>query len=84
MRAGRRQFLLAAGMLPLVRPLRAAGERVVIVGGGWGGLSAASYLRRLAPEIDVVLVDRLSAFTSFALSNRWLVDHGNSSIEKHD
>ncbi len=84
MKAGRRQFLLAAGLLPLVRPLRAAGERVVIVGGGWGGLSAASHLRRLAPEIDVTLVDRQPAFTSFALSNRWLVDQGDSSIEKRD
>jgi NADPH-dependent 2,4-dienoyl-CoA reductase/sulfur reductase-like enzyme len=84
MRAGRRQFLLAAGLLPLVRPSRAAGERVVVVGGGWGGLSAASHLRRLAPEIDVTLVDRQPTFTSFALSNRWLVDHGNSRIEKDD
>lgn len=84
MKSGRRQFLLAAGLLPLVRPLRAAGERVVIVGGGWGGLSAASHLRRLAPDIEVTLVDRQPTFTSFALSNRWLVDHGNSSIERQD
>jgi NADPH-dependent 2,4-dienoyl-CoA reductase/sulfur reductase-like enzyme len=84
MKSGRRQFLLAAGLLPLVRPLRAAGERVVIVGGGWGGLSAASHLRRLAPDIEVTLVDRLPTFTSFALSNRWLVDHGNSNIERQD
>ncbi|NTV71837.1 MAG: FAD-dependent oxidoreductase [Azonexaceae bacterium] len=84
MKAGRRQFLLAAGLLPLVRPLRAAGERVVIVGGGWGGLSAASHLRRLAPELEVTLVDRQPAFTSFALSNRWLVDQGAGNIERHD
>ncbi len=80
----RRQFLLAAGLLPFVSPLRAAGERVVIVGGGWGGLSVASHLRRLAPEIDVTLVDRQPAFTSFALSNRWLVDHGAGTIERQD
>jgi NADPH-dependent 2,4-dienoyl-CoA reductase/sulfur reductase-like enzyme len=84
MKAGRRQFLLAAGLLPLVRPVRAAGERVVIVGGGWGGLSAASHLRRLAPEIDVLLVDRQPAFTPFALSNRWLVDPGATAIVRHD
>lgn len=85
MKSGRRQFLVAAGLLPLVRPLRAAaGERVLIVGGGWGGLSAASHLKRLAPALDVVLVDRQPAFSSFALSNRWLVDRGISSIERHD
>jgi len=84
MKPGRRQFLLAAGLLPLVRPLRAAGERVVIVGGGWGGLSAASHLRRLAPDLDVVLVDRQPAFMSFALSNRWLVDPAASAMARHD
>ncbi|AXS80426.1 FAD-dependent oxidoreductase [Dechloromonas sp. HYN0024] len=84
MKAGRRQFLLAAGLLPLFRPLSAAGERVVIIGGGWGGLSAASHLRRLAPELDVVLVDRQPAFTSFALSNRWLVDPAAGNLVRHD
>ena len=84
MRAGRRQFLLAAGLLPLVRPTSAASERVVIVGGGWGGLSAASHLRRLAPDLDVVLVDRQAAFMSFALSNRWLVDPGAAAIARYD
>ncbi len=85
MKTGRRQFLLAAGLLPLVRPLRAAlGQRVLIVGGGWGGLSAASHLKRLAPELDVLLVDRQPAFTSFALSSRWLVDHGIAVVERQD
>jgi len=85
MSSGRRQFLLAAGLLPFLRPLRAAaGERVLVVGGGWGGLSAASHLRRLAPDLDVLLVDRQPAFHSFALSNRWLVDHGVGAIERHD
>ena len=84
MRAGRRQFLLAAGLLPLVRQTRAASERVVIVGGGWGGLSAASHLRRLAPDLDVLLVDRQASFISFALSNRWLVDPGAAAIARYD
>lgn len=84
MNATRRQFLLAAGLLPLVGTGRAGGGRVVVIGGGWGGLSAASHLCRLASEIDVVLVDRQSAFTSFALSNRWLVDHGTSTLVRYD
>lgn len=84
MNSSRRQFLLAAGLLPLVRPLHAASQRVVIVGGGWGGLSAASHLRRLAPEIEVLLVDRQPAFSSFALSNRWLVDDGASLLVRQD
>ena len=70
----RRHFLAGAGLLPFFRLAGAAPRRVVIVGGGWGGLSAARHLRALAPDLDVVLVDRQPAFVSFALSNRWLVD----------
>ena len=72
----RRRLLLAGGLLPLYRPLRAAVRQVVVVGGGWGGLAAAAQLRRQAPDIAVTLVDRQAAFHSFALGNRWLVDHG--------
>mgnify|MGYP001352902183 CR=1 FL=1 len=42
------------------------GRRVVIVGGGWGGLTAARHLRRLAPELEVLLIDRDTAFRSIS------------------
>lgn len=80
----RRQFLIAAGLLPLLHPAFAANQRVVIVGGGWGGLAAARHLRQLAPELDVTLVDRQPAFVSFALSNRWLVEPGAAPWARHD
>jgi NADPH-dependent 2,4-dienoyl-CoA reductase/sulfur reductase-like enzyme len=48
-------------------------RRVVIVGGGWGGLTAARHLRELAPDLEVVLVERNAAFRSLPLSNKWLV-----------
>ena len=50
------------------------GRRVVIVGGGWGGLTAASRLLQLAPELEVVLIERNAIFRSLPLSNKWLVD----------
>lgn len=84
MKTTRRQFLLAAGLLPLVGTVRAANRRVVVVGGGWGGLSAARHLRALAPDLEVVLVDRQPAFVSFALSNRWLVDAAAPAPERHE
>lgn len=80
----RRRFLAGAGLLPLIGSARAATRRVVVVGGGWGGLSAARHLRALAPELEVVLIDRQPAFVSFALSNRWLVGHGEVAVESHD
>lgn len=52
---------------------RSRRRRVVIVGGGWGGLTAARHLRDLAPELEVVLVERSAVFRSLPLSNKWLV-----------
>ena len=75
MSLSRRDFLLAALAAGAARamPARAARGRVVIVGGGWGGLAAARELRRLAPELEVTLVERNDGFWSLPLSNRWLV-----------
>jgi NADH dehydrogenase FAD-containing subunit len=64
--------LTAGATLAEIAP-RGGKRRVVIVGGGWGGLTAARHLRELAPELDVVLVEKNAAFRSLPLSNKWLV-----------
>ena len=43
--------------------------RVVVVGGGFGGATVAKYIRLWAPSVDVVLVERESAFVSCPISN---------------
>lgn len=43
--------------------------RVVVVGGGYGGATAARYLRLLDPDIDVTLIERGTLYTSCPLSN---------------
>lgn len=48
---------------------RAASPKVVIVGGGFGGVSLARYLRRNAPEIAVTLVERDRQFVTCPFSN---------------
>lgn len=72
----RRSFLkavsAAAGTSVLSIPgARAAGvkARVVVVGGGFGGATAARYLRLLDPGIDVTLIERGTRYTSCPLSN---------------
>ena len=83
----RRTFLatsLGLFALPLAAYAAGASGRVVVVGGGWGGLAAARHLRELAPQIDVVLIDRQPEFWSQPLSNRWLVGLGKSEWLKHD
>lgn len=49
------------------------GTRVLILGAGWAGLSAARELRKHAPELDVVVLDRQPTLRALPLSNAWLV-----------
>ena len=73
--AGRRQFLgaAAAGGLALAgcaaTPTGPSIGRVVVVGGGFGGATAARYLRLWGGNIDVTLVERNAGFVSCPLSN---------------
>jgi sulfide dehydrogenase [flavocytochrome c] flavoprotein subunit len=62
---------------------KSSGPRVVIVGGGWSGLTLAKYLRRFHPAFDVVLVDRQRSFTSLPLSNLWLADQISLDFLSH-
>ncbi|MBL6932213.1 MAG: FAD-dependent oxidoreductase [Rhodospirillales bacterium] len=50
----------------------AKGHRVVVIGGGWSGLTIAKYLKIHGPDLDVVLVERRSVFISHPISGLWL------------
>ena len=52
--------------------------RVVVVGAGYGGATAAKYIRKWSPDIDVTLVEREAQFISCPLSN--LVLGGSKTI----
>ncbi|MET0852271.1 MAG: FAD/NAD(P)-binding oxidoreductase [Candidatus Rokuibacteriota bacterium] len=56
-----------------------AGRRVVVVGGGWGGATAAKYLRQADPGIEVYLLEPNTQFVSCPFSN--LVLSGVRTIE---
>src|SRR5262249_28373417 len=45
------------------------GRRVVVVGGGWGGATAAKYVRATGPSIDVGLPEPNRKFISCPFSN---------------
>ncbi|MDR2870623.1 MAG: FCSD flavin-binding domain-containing protein [Deferribacteraceae bacterium] len=44
-------------------------KKIVVLGGGFGGSTAAKYLKMLNPSLDVTLIDRFDAHTSCPLSN---------------
>ena len=59
-------------------------RRVVVCGGGWGGLTAAKYIRKEAPELEVVLLERNPIFWSCPMSNKWLIDAIDTGFLVHD
>jgi sulfide dehydrogenase [flavocytochrome c] flavoprotein chain len=56
-----------------------SGRRVVVIGGGWGGATAARYVRMADPSIEVVLLEPNKDFISCPFSN--LVLSGLRSLE---
>lgn len=83
-RARRRATLRALGAgaaLGLAGPARLARAgasgipaRVVVIGAGFGGATAAKYLKLWNPDLSVTLVEREPRFVSCPMSNRVLTD----------
>src|SRR6058998_2646922 len=62
--------LLTAGCAPKVSDFaQKPGRRVVVIGGGWGGATAAKYVRLADPSIEVVLLEPNREFVSCPFSN---------------
>jgi len=83
----RRDFLKLAGA---ATALSAAGcatfgakARVVVVGAGFGGATAAKYIRLWDPAIEVVLVERANIFTSCPISNLVLAGYTDMEQVRH-
>ncbi len=73
----RRRFLKwsvagATGGLAGLPTRAAAPPRVVVVGGGFAGATAAKYVRKWSPDVAVTLIERNREFVSCPLSNRVL------------
>lgn len=65
----------APGVLGNARP------RVVVVGGGFGGSTAARYLRLWDPGLEVILIERAARFVSCPMSN--LVLSGDRTLAEN-
>jgi NADPH-dependent 2,4-dienoyl-CoA reductase/sulfur reductase-like enzyme len=70
----RRDLLLSSAALaaPSLAHARTGSARVVVVGGGFGGATAARYLRQLAPRLRVTLVEPAQRFYTCPYSNLYL------------
>ena len=90
----RRNFLKASGAAATLALAGCAGggkARVVVIGGGFGGATAAKYIRMWDPSIEVVMVEREASFISCPISNLVLAGYsrmqdistGYEGLRKH-
>lgn len=59
-------------------------RRVVVIGGGFAGATAAKYLRLWGPELEVILIERNAQFVSCPQSNLILGGSRNLQQLTHD
>jgi sulfide dehydrogenase [flavocytochrome c] flavoprotein subunit len=72
MRTSRRQFLKVAGaaaLLPAPAIAQGNGPKVVVIGGGFAGASAARFIKQGNKQINVTLVEANPTFTACPFSN---------------
>ncbi len=76
-------YLSAMAALPLglsTACFRNQKQKVVVIGGGFAGATAARYLAMWAPELEITLIEKNSQFISCPQSN--LVLSGNRSLSQ--
>lgn len=82
MSMNRRQFVQVAGsaaLLPLVgaslsgcSPARSGPARVAVIGGGFGGATVATYLKKYDPKLEVTLIEPKTSYMTCPGSNWYL------------
>lgn len=81
---------VASLALPAIVRAQSASAHVVVIGGGFGGATAARYLRQFAPHVQVTLVEPAERFYTCPFSNLYLaglrswdsIGHGYSGLRK--
>ncbi len=88
MKMNRRDFVKATGtaaavaMVGMPHLALGAATKVVVVGGGTGGATAAKYIKRLDPSIDVTIVEPNKTYFTCYFSNEVIVgERDMKSIE---
>src|ERR1700682_2531091 len=71
----RRTFIITSAATATGAPLLgrtlagATGPKIVVIGGGFGGVSVARYLRRHDPKLSITLVQRDAQYATCPFSN---------------
>ena len=59
-------------------------KRVVIVGGGFGGATAAKYLKKFSPDTEVVLIEQNKDYYTCPFSNTVIAGMNKIDYIKHN
>jgi sulfide dehydrogenase [flavocytochrome c] flavoprotein subunit len=89
MKIKRRQFLQmlavgSSGLLGFATTAKAATQRVVVIGGGTGGATAAKYLKRTNSNIEVTLIEKNTSYITCYMSNEVLSGDRNLETLRFD
>lgn len=82
MTLSRRTLLQAAGAAAVASPFTShaqSGQSIVVIGGGFGGATAARYLKRFNPALRITLIEPNAEFVMCPMSNR--VIHGGMTLK---
>ena len=86
MKINRRHFAGALSLLPFagigVKAFAGRTPKIIIVGGGFGGASAAVHLRKVAPFFDVTLIEANPDYHSCPFSNLVITGERDLSEQK--
>ena len=59
-------------------------KRVVVVGGGFGGATAAKYIKKFSPETEVILIEQNKEYYTCPFGNTVIAGMNNMDYIKHD
>ena len=60
--------------IPQTNKKSSKAPHIVVVGGGWSGLSFAKHVKEYVPHANITLVEKRDHFVSCPVSNAWLFD----------
>ena len=70
-----RNYSLFSSLLPFMDIASSNAKnvgKVIILGAGWGGLSAAKTIKKISPKVEVIIIDSNKEFVSCPMSN-WVI-----------
>ena len=90
-RTDRRRFLASvmaasasAAIFPSAALSQSTGERIVVIGGGFGGTSCARALKRASPRLSVSLIEARSVYTACPMSNAVIAGLRELTLQQFD